>query len=272
MTLKARVAKLCEELGVEPPSGGGLAPTVRLCAAAAEVPYETIGKTVEALELEVFGVAAVAPAERKRAVKRETAAGSDDDEPLEAKTFTAEELAQQRYDKAKADGDVVELSDDDGEAPPKRQRARSEESPQAAAQARAARQQAEAARLAQQQTQAAAHAAQLQAQQQALVSQQQAQQQALVSQARAQVQASLAQAQAQTQAHLAQAQAQTQARALQQQQRLAQLQAQQQAQQQARALRQQQRLAQLQQQRAIRQQQRAMQQQARAMQRAFGPW
>ena len=125
MTLKARVAKLCEELGVEPPSGGGLAPTVRLCAAAAEVPYETIGKTVEALELEVFGVAAVAPAaattpadkkKRKRAVKRETAAGSDDDEPLEAKTFTAEELAQQRYDKAKADGDVVELSDDDGEA------------------------------------------------------------------------------------------------------------------------------------------------------------
>ena len=81
MTLKARVAKLCEELGVEPPSGGGLAPTVRLCAAAAEVPYETIGKTVEALELEVFGVAAVAPAaattpadkkKRKRAVKRET--------------------------------------------------------------------------------------------------------------------------------------------------------------------------------------------------------
>ena len=116
MTLKARAAKLCEELGVEPPSGGGLAPTVRLCAAAAEVPYETIGKTVEALELEVFGVAAVAPAERKRAVKRETAAGSDDDEPLEAKTLTAEELAQQRYDKAKADGDVVELSDDDGEA------------------------------------------------------------------------------------------------------------------------------------------------------------
>ncbi|KAH8095887.1 amino acid transmembrane transporter [Aureococcus anophagefferens] len=62
----ARVAKLCEELGVEPPSGGGLAPTVRLCAAAAEVPYETIGKTVEALELEVFGVAAVAPAAATR--------------------------------------------------------------------------------------------------------------------------------------------------------------------------------------------------------------
>ena len=125
MTLEARVAKLCAKLSVEPPSGGGLAPTVRLCAAAAEVAYETIGKTVEALELEVFGVAAVAPAaattpadkkKLKRAVKRETAPGSDDDEPLEAKTLTAEELAQQRYDKAKADGDVVELSDDDGEA------------------------------------------------------------------------------------------------------------------------------------------------------------
>ncbi|KAH8062589.1 amino acid transmembrane transporter [Aureococcus anophagefferens] len=94
------------------------APTVRLCAAAAEVPYETIGKTVEALELEVFGVAAVAPAaattpadkkKRKRAVKRDRR-GLRRRRAAEAKTFTAEELAQQRYDKAKADGDVVELS------------------------------------------------------------------------------------------------------------------------------------------------------------------
>ena len=60
--MKDRVAALCEQLGVEH-SGTGLAPAVRLCAAAAGMTYETIAKTVEALELEVFGVAPVAVAQ-----------------------------------------------------------------------------------------------------------------------------------------------------------------------------------------------------------------
>ena len=47
--MKDRVAALCEQLGVEH-SGTGLAPAVRLCAAAAGMTYETIVKTVEALE------------------------------------------------------------------------------------------------------------------------------------------------------------------------------------------------------------------------------
>ena len=139
--MKDRVAALCEQLGVEH-SGSGLAPAVRLCAAAAGMTYETIAKTVEALELEVFGVAPVSvvapPAEgtkRKRAeppaaaVKREPSAAAaatpaapaarkrpcDEDDDFElTKVQSPAERAAESMEKAKKDG-VVQDIDEDGE-------------------------------------------------------------------------------------------------------------------------------------------------------------
>ena len=142
--MKDRVAALCEQLGVEQ-SGSGLAPAVRLCAAAAGMTYETIAKTVEALELEVFGVAPVSvvapPAEgtkRKRAeppaaaVKRESSAAAaatpaapaarkrprDEDDDFElTKVLSPAERAAESMEKAKKDGAVQDIDNDDDDEP-----------------------------------------------------------------------------------------------------------------------------------------------------------
>ncbi|KAH8044162.1 hypothetical protein JL722_14829 [Aureococcus anophagefferens] len=136
--MKDRVAALCEQLGVEQ-SGSGLAPAVRLCAAAAGMTYETIVKTVEALELEVFGVAPVAvvapPAEgrsasaepRRRRCASQRRRGRDTRRRAarEGRRLRAHESPVARgaraesMEKAKKDGAVQDIDDDEDEPAPK---------------------------------------------------------------------------------------------------------------------------------------------------------
>ncbi|KAH8045604.1 hypothetical protein JL721_12578 [Aureococcus anophagefferens] len=113
--MKDRVAALCEQLGVEQ-SGSGLAPAVRLCAAAAGMTYETIAKTrgapAAAVKREPSAAAAAtpaAPAARKRP--------RDEDDDFELTKVLSPAERAESMEKAKKDGAVQDIDDDDEDEP-----------------------------------------------------------------------------------------------------------------------------------------------------------
>mmetsp|Transcript_35172 Transcript_35172/g.108998 ORF Transcript_35172/g.108998 Transcript_35172/m.108998 type:complete len:258 (-) Transcript_35172:148-921(-) len=117
MAYRARLDRLCDELGLS--KSGTLSADLQSVVEQLGIEFTTnIGATVAAAEKEVLGTptAADGPAAPPPAAAGEAAApppAEDDDDGLQMQTFTAEQLAEQRFNAAQAKGDILEISDDD---------------------------------------------------------------------------------------------------------------------------------------------------------------
>ena len=124
-TLRARCDRLLDDVGLE--KSATLLSDVKAVAAELGVDYVALGPTLKACETELYGAggaaapspAAPSPAALSPAAPAAAApSDDDDDEELECQTFTAEELAKQRYEAAKAKNDITEIDDDDDDDEP----------------------------------------------------------------------------------------------------------------------------------------------------------
>ena len=119
-TLRSRCDRLLDDVGLE--KSATLLSDVKAVAAELGVDYVALGPTLKACETELYGAggaAAPSPAAPSPAAPAAAApSDDDDDDELECQTFTAEELAKQRYEAAKAKNDITEIDDDDDDDEP----------------------------------------------------------------------------------------------------------------------------------------------------------